>query len=35
MDYFRLTDHVVVGVVGGMLDIIDAMQKAGKVVVSL
>lgn len=32
LDYFRLTDQVAVGIVGGMPDIIEAMQKAGKVV---
>ena len=32
LDYFRLTDEVEVGVVGGMPDIIEAMQSAGKVI---
>ena len=32
LDYFHLTDQVAVGIVGGMPDIIEAMQKAGKVV---
>jgi len=32
LDYFGLSDHVAVGVVGGMPDIIEAMQKAGKVI---
>ena len=32
LDYFNLTDQVAVGIVGGMPDIIEAMQKAGKVV---
>jgi sulfur relay (sulfurtransferase) complex TusBCD TusD component (DsrE family) len=30
LDYFQLTDQVAVGVVGGMTDIIEALQKAGK-----
>lgn len=32
LDYFGLTNQVEVGIVGGMPDIIEAMQKAGKVV---
>ncbi len=32
LDYFDLTDQVAVGIVGGMPDIIEAMQKAGKVI---
>jgi sulfur relay (sulfurtransferase) complex TusBCD TusD component (DsrE family) len=32
LDYFGLTDTVLVGVVGGMGDIIEAMQKAEKVI---
>jgi sulfur relay (sulfurtransferase) complex TusBCD TusD component (DsrE family) len=32
LDYFQLTSQVVVGVVGGMPDIIEALQKAGKVI---
>ena len=32
LDYFSLTDQVAVGIVGGMTDIIEAMQKAEKVV---
>jgi sulfur relay (sulfurtransferase) complex TusBCD TusD component (DsrE family) len=32
LDYFHLTDQVAVGIVGGMPDIIEAMQKAGKVI---
>ena len=32
LDYFGLTDKVEVGVVGGMPDIIEAMQKAKKVI---
>ena len=32
LDYFHLADQVAVGIVGGMPDIIEAMQKAGKVV---
>lgn len=32
LDYFHLTDQVKVGIVGGMPDIIEAMQKAGKVI---
>jgi selenium metabolism protein YedF len=32
LDYFNLTDQVAVGIVGGMPDIIEAMQKAGKVI---
>ncbi len=32
LDYFSLTDQVAVGIVGGMPDIIEAMQKAGKVI---
>lgn len=32
LDYFDLTDKVKVGIVGGMPDIIEAMQKASKVI---
>lgn len=32
LDYFGLTDQVAVGIVGGMPDIIEAMQKATKVI---
>ena len=32
LDYFGLTDQVAVGIVGGMTDIIEAMQKAEKVI---
>jgi len=32
LDYFQLTDMVEAGIVGGMPDIIEAMQKAGKVI---
>lgn len=32
LDYFHLADQVAVGIVGGMPDIIEAMQKADKVV---
>ena len=32
LDYFHLTDQVAVGTVGGMPDIMEALQKAGKVV---
>lgn len=32
LDYFHLTDQVSVGIVGGMPDIIEAMQKASKVI---
>ena len=32
LDRFNLTDQVLVGVVGGMGDIIEAMQKAQKVI---
>ncbi len=32
LDYFQLTDQVEVGIVGGMPDIIEALQKAGKVI---
>ncbi len=32
LDYFHLIDQVAVGIVGGMPDIIEAMQKAGKVI---
>lgn len=32
LDYFKLSDQVAVGIVGGMPDIIEAMQKAGKVI---
>ncbi len=32
LDYFKLGDQVAVGIVGVMPDIIDAMQKAGKVI---
>ncbi len=31
LDYFQLTDQVEVGIVGGMPDIIEALQKADKV----
>lgn len=32
LDYFHLADQVSVGIVGGMPDIIEAMQKASKVI---
>jgi hypothetical protein len=32
LDFLGLTDSVEVGIVGGMPDIIEAMQKAGKVI---
>jgi sulfur relay (sulfurtransferase) complex TusBCD TusD component (DsrE family) len=32
LDYFGLRDKVVVGIVGGMPDIIEAMNAAGKVI---
>lgn len=32
LDYFRLSSQVAVGVVGGMADILEALQKAEKVV---
>ncbi len=32
LDYFGLTEQVGVGIVGGMIDIIEAMQKAEKVI---
>ncbi len=32
LEYFNLANQVEVGVVGGMADIIEAMQKAGKVI---
>lgn len=32
LDYFGLTDQVKVGIVGGMPDIIEVMQKAEKVI---
>lgn len=32
LDYFQLTDQVEVGIIGGMPDIIEAMQRAGKVI---
>ncbi len=32
LDYFKLGDQVAVGIVGGMPDIIEAMQKNGKVI---
>lgn len=32
LEYFELTDQVAVGIVGGMPDIIEAMQKAEKVI---
>ena len=32
LDYFGLTDKVRAGIVGGMGDILEAMQKAGKVI---
>lgn len=32
LDYFQLADQVAVGIVGGMPDIIEALQKAGKVI---
>lgn len=32
LDYFKLTDQVAVGIIGGMPDIIEAMQKAEKVI---
>lgn len=32
LEYYNLTEQVSVGIVGGMPDIIEAMQKAGKVI---
>ncbi|MCL4558995.1 MAG: DsrE family protein [Chloroflexi bacterium] len=32
LDYYGLGDQVAVGIVGGMPDIIEAMEKAGKVI---
>lgn len=32
LDYYNLTEQVAVGIVGGMPDIIEAMQKANKVI---
>jgi len=32
LSYFNLTDQVQVGIVGGMTDIIEAQQRAGKVI---
>lgn len=32
LDFFKLTDQVKAGIVGGMGDIIDAIQKADKVI---
>jgi sulfur relay (sulfurtransferase) complex TusBCD TusD component (DsrE family) len=32
LDYFELVDHVGVGVIGGMGDILEALQKTAKVV---
>jgi hypothetical protein len=32
LDYFKLADNVKIGIVGGMGDIIEAMQKAEKIV---
>jgi sulfur relay (sulfurtransferase) complex TusBCD TusD component (DsrE family) len=32
LDYFGLTECVTVGIVGGMPDIIETLQKAGKVI---
>ena len=32
LDYYQLTEKVAVGIVGGMPDIIEAMQKANKVI---
>ncbi|TLN01987.1 sulfurtransferase-like selenium metabolism protein YedF, partial [bacterium] len=32
LEYFGLSDKVEAGVVGGMGDILEAMQKAGKVI---
>ena len=32
LTYFNLTDQVQVGIVGGMPDIIEALQRAGKVI---
>jgi sulfur relay (sulfurtransferase) complex TusBCD TusD component (DsrE family) len=32
LGYFSLTDQVEVGIAGGMPDILEAMQKAGKVI---
>ena len=32
LDYFHLTEQVAVGIIGGMPNIIETMQKAGKVV---
>lgn len=32
LDFFQLTDQVQVGIIGGMGDILETMQKAGKVI---
>jgi sulfur relay (sulfurtransferase) complex TusBCD TusD component (DsrE family) len=32
LDYYNLSDNVAVGIIGGMPDIIEAMQKAEKVI---
>lgn len=32
LDYYNIADQVEVGIVGGMTDIIEALQKAGKVI---
>lgn len=32
LNYYRLTEHVKVGIVGGMTDILEAQRRAGKVI---
>ncbi len=32
LNFYNLTDHVQVGIVGGMTDIIEAQRRAGKVI---
>lgn len=32
LDHYNLADHVAVGIVGGMPDIIEAIQQADKVI---
>lgn len=32
LNYFNLTEHVQVGIVGGMADILEAQRRAGKVI---
>ena len=32
LDFFQMTDQVQVGIIGGMGDILETMQKAGKVI---